>query len=734
MVKNARPRRGGKQQAAAVPSRSRLPLATTVTGIVLLAIVAGWWWFAHRETPVTFARTPEQNVLLITLDTMRADGLSCYGGRAATPNLDRLAALGVRYQFAHAHAVMTLVSHASILTGLYPFQHGIHDNAGFRLPATVPTLASLLRPHGIATGAFIGSFALDSRFGLNAGFDVYDERYGKAQMNTGFLMPERRGDAVVAAATAWIGRQHGPWFAWAHLFDPHAPYDPPPPFREQYAGRPYYGEVAYTDSTLGRLLDAARESGRPTLVIVTGDHGEGLGDHGEMTHGLFAYESTLRMPLIVAQIDRSTPPWAGTIGQPVPSAGPHVSQVPVRHVDIVPTILDALRLALPKGLPGRSLLEPAVPDAQASSYFEAMSASFNRGWAPITGVLAGREKYLDLPLPERYDLAQDPGEQTNLAGRDGARERALQARLQAFGAVSQPGRQQEDAEAEARLRALGYVSGNAPLKSHYTEDDDPKRLVELDQVLRRAVELYERGRAKEAIPLYRQVIARRPSMEVTYTQLAMLYWDLGEPEAAIATLRQARQAGIDSLELKTKLGTYLAETGWVADALPLLQQAASGRIPDLDALNALGIALARAGRVDEAAASFKRILEMNGANTMALENLGAIALEQGRIDEARTLLGRALDLDPSSPQAHNSMGVVEQKAGNRQAAIDHWKQSVAGDAGNFDALYNLAIELVNDGNLPEARPYLQRFAETAPPSFYARDIARVREILAKASR
>jgi Flp pilus assembly protein TadD len=278
------------------------------------------------------------------------------------------------------------------------------------------------------------------------------------------------------------------------------------------------------------------------------------------------------------------------------------------------------------------------------------------------------------------------------------------------------------------------VSGNAALKSRYTEDDDPKRLVELDQALRHAVDLYERGRRREAIPLYEQVIARRPSMEVSYTQLAMLYWDLGQPPEAIATLRRAQQAGIDSLDVSTKLGTYLAESGQVDQALPVLERATAGPAPDLDALNALGIALARSGRLDRARDTFTRILQMNGTNVTALENLGAIALQRGAVDEARELLGHALDLDPTSPQAHNSMGVVEQKAGNRAAAIEHWKQAVAGDAGNFDALYNLAIELVDSGSFAEARPYLQRFADTAPAAFYGKDIARVREILGRAGK
>jgi arylsulfatase A-like enzyme/Flp pilus assembly protein TadD len=710
------------------PRRRGLIAAVVVVALLVGAVgIAAVAWWIRPPAPAAIRRAPDQNVLLITLDTLRADALSCYGGRAATPTLDRLASLGTRYDFAHAHAVMTLPSHASVLTGLFPVQHGIHDNAGFRLPPNVPTLATLLHPHGMATAAFIASFALDSRFGLNSGFDVYDERYGKSRMTAGFSMPERRGDAVVAAAVSWISQQRGRWFAWAHLFDPHAPYEPPSPYKEQYADQPYFGEVAYTDSTLGRLLDAARDqSGRPTLVIVTGDHGEGLGDHGELTHGLFAYEPTLRIPLIVAQIDRATPAWsaAGTV-----TANGSVSQTPVRHVDIVPTILDTLQLPIPSGLPGRSLLAGDTDPGARPSYFEAMSASLNRGWAPLTGVLTGREKYIDLPMPERYDLSRDPGEQTNVASQDAGRARQLEARLREFGQATASSRQQEDPQARARLRALGYVSGNAAPKARYSEEDDPKRLVDLDRLLRRGVELYEQKRPREAIPVYREVIAERPAMEVTYDQLAMLYWDLGDPGAAIGTLERARQAGADSVAVRTRLGTYLAEADRVSEALPLLQEAASGAFPDLEALNALGIALVKSGRVNEGTATFARILELNPSNTSALENLGAVSLQRGEMNAARRYLERSLALDPASPQAHNSMGVIEMKAGNRKAAIEHWKQAVAGDPSNFDALYNLATELVNDGQRDAARPFLDQFVRTAPPAFYQKDIEYVRRLV-----
>jgi len=406
---------------------------------------------------------PQQNVLLITIDTLRADALGCYGGPAATPALDRLAREGVRFDFAHAHAVVTLPSHASILTGRYPFEHGLRDNSGYRLPAGSRTAATVLKQGGYATAAFVAGFPLHSRFGLSQGFDVYDDRFGDTRAPADFDMPERPASAVVPLARAWIAERSGaapstrsPWFVWLHLFDPHTPYQPPPPFDATYANRPYYGEVAAVDAALAPLVDDLRSSTRPTLVIVTADHGEGLGDHGEPSHGLFAYESTLRVPLIIAQVpplkgapyEKSSATLSGSRSQG------EVSSVSARHVDILPTILDAVGKAVPAELPGRSLLPAAERAARTPrpSYFEAMSGMLNRGWAPLSGIVLDREKFIDLPIPERYDLATDPAEATNLAGRTPAQDRTLSAGLAAFKALAPGQRIAESPDATARRR------------------------------------------------------------------------------------------------------------------------------------------------------------------------------------------------------------------------------------------------------------------------------------------
>ena len=689
-------------------------LAAAAIAAAAVALGAIAWIVAGRTGAASFERRADQNVLLITIDTLRADALSSYGGPAKTPNLDALAAAGTRFDFAHAHAVLTRPSHASILTGTYPFQHGVRDHSGYRLKPELPTIATMLKARGYATGAFVGAVPLERRFGLDRDFDEYDDRFGRTGNNSDFTLAERPAGEVVDAALKWIQGRQVRWFAWVHVFDPHAPYAPPPPFDTEYAGRPYYGEVAYVDKALGPLLDAARTGNRPTLVVVTGDHGEGLGDHGELTHGLLAYETTLRVPLIVTQLATRT-------GSGV------VSHFPARHVDLLPTILDALAVPIPDGLPGRSLLPGAQlpPDQDVSSYFEAMSAMLNRGWAPLQGTLAGHEKYIDLPKPELYDLASDPKEERNVVDTRTDRRRVLEARLRDFHAAPPGERFAESPEVAARLQSLGYTSGSAPRKAAYTEDDDPKNLMELDQWIQQGIEAWQHGRKDEALRTYERIIQRRPSMAIGYRNLAFLQWQAGEAAAAIATLERAFKANAIEPGMTTQLGSYLAEAGRPADAIALLEPLASQAPDDPDALNALGIAYARQGHSDKADATFRRALAQNPANVQALENVGTLEVQRGDLAAARRALEQAVAVDPRSARAHNGLGVVAMREGRREEAFAQWKRAVELAPGDFDALYNLGMELEKAGRRDEARPYLERFVAQAPAGQYDSDIARV---------
>ncbi len=716
--------RSSRPPTPATTSRGRWPLRLAAfTVVVAAAATLAWWWSARADAPA-FRRSPEQNVLLITIDTLRADALSLYGGRAASPALTALAGQGVVFDFAHSHAVVTLPSHASILTGLNPYQHGIRDNSGYRLRPDTATLATRLKASGFATAAFVSAFPLDSRFGLGLGFDVYDDRFGQSSGPTEFSLAERSAGAVVTPALDWINAQHGKWLAWVHVFDPHAPYRPPAPFDTPYADSPYHGEVAYVDAALRPLLErAAADPSRQTLVVITSDHGEGLGDHGELTHGLFAYESTLHVPLIVAQVPQA----AGRRTIATRSAAP------VSHVDLVPTVLDLLGLDVPAVLPGRSLMGVLQGDTSrregAASYFEAMSASINRGWAPLQGALVDREKIVDVPILEVYDLASDPGERDNLADRDRARRDRLQAQLDEFGSTGPAQKAAEDPEVAARLRALGYVAANPTRKPRYTDDDDPKRLVEVDRQVFQGVVLAEAHRYSEAADIYRSIIARRPDMTLAYRHLGYVLWQRGQPHEAIGVLREAVDRGAGNDEILAQLGIYLAETGSPADAVGLLEPAAE-RSSDIEVLNALGVAYARSGARRQALAVYERIFAIDPTDAMAHQNSGSIHLEGNDLVAARDAFVAALTADPKLASAHTGLGVVEQRSGNRRAAIEQWRAAMALDPDDFNALYNLATELADAGQLAEAQPFIERFVATAPPAFYADDIRRLRARLA----
>ena len=712
------PRAGVPQPAgSAPPPARRSPLLLAIVALLVIA-AAGWWW--TRGASYTLGVNAERNILFISIDTLRADALGAYGGRAATPNLDRLAAHGARFTFAHAHAVVTLVSHATMFTGRYPYEHGIRDNTGYRLPPSQPTAAALLKARGFATAAFIGGFPLDRRFGLGAGFDRYDDRLGVAA-TADAADGERRADLVVASALDWMGGQSGKWFAFVHLYDPHAPYQPPAEWASRFPSDPYLGEVSWTDAALGPLLERLASQPRPTLVVVTGDHGESLGEHGELTHSLFAYESTLHVPLIVGEIGPST---GGSRVRGV------TIETAVRHVDLLPTLLDAAGAPAIGTLPGASLqdLIASGRGADRASYFEAMTATVTRGWAPLRGVIAGHDKYIDLPVPELYDLTADPKEAANLAVSRRDRAEVMLNTLRLF-SVAPPARAREETpDTIERLRSLGYIGGGtATVREKYSEADDPKRLIEIEQMLQRAGDAYRQGRAEEAIDLYKQVIARRADTEDAYRKLALAYWRGGRPGDAIATLELALRNGVTQTEVRIKLAQYLAEAGQPAKAIALLEHDAGD---DPDALVALGNAYALAGRRAEALRTFRRLIEVDPNNALAHENLGTALLQAGDHAGAEASLRRALAIDPGLAAAHTALGVVLANTGRKAQAIDAWKRAIALDAAEFDAMFNLTVNLAAAGRHDEARVYGERFIATAPPALRD-DVAAVRKAIAE---
>ncbi len=704
----------------------RRPLVLAAVGFALVATMAVAWMVAEQRGGG--GRAPSRgvpgykpgiaagvDVVLITIDTLRADALGFAGNRqAATPVLDALAARGRVFTDAHAHNVVTLPSHANILTGLYPYHHGVRENSGFVMNPRIPTLATQLGAAGYSTGAFVAAYPLDSRFGLDRGFGVYDDSYPKGSNPDSYEMLQRRGDRVVSAALDWWRKQTGKKrFLWLHLYDPHAPYLPPEPYAKRFRGQPkdlYAGEVAATDAFLAPLLEpmlAGKE--KPALVVMTSDHGESLGAHGELTHGLFAYEETLKVPLVV---------WGKGV-----AAG--LDARPARHIDIASTVLEALGLPKLAASPGRSLLAPEVPGE--SSYFEALSTNLNRGWAPLRGVLADRKKLIELPLGELYDLDRDPHEQKNLLSTRAELASSLRKRI-AKESVWPPQRTAEASSEEiAQLRSLGYAASSAAPKASYGPEDDPKRLLTLDLKLQEVVEAYTRGDYERSVRLAREVAIARPSMAEPYEHMALSLRQLERPTEAITALRSAIGRGADRESVRRQLALALAEIGQGVDALEALAPVIDS--DDIATQKTLGLAYAAAGRYREAIATFEKAQRSDPGDPKLLENLGIVKLRMNRPAEARDLLRKAVAANANLPVSWNTLGVALYQTKDVAGALDAWERAASLDPRQYDALFNLGLVAFEAGDRERAKSALRRFVATAPLERFAADLDKARRLL-----
>ncbi len=660
-----------------------------------------------RETPVE--RAPS-DIILVTIDTWRADAAGFAGNaNVETPFLDSLAARGIVFANAHAHNVVTLPSHANILTGLNPYQHGVRENAGYVLDEKTNTLAKRLKALGYATGAFVAAFPLDRRYGLGQGFDVYDDNYGKGRATLDFTVQERPASVVLESAAKWWRAQDGKKrFLWVHLYEPHAPYVPPEPFASRYAGNRYLGEVAAVDAALQQHLAPLLSS--DTTVIVTSDHGEALGDHGELTHGLFAYEATLKVPLLVV----------------ASGLAPRTEAMAAQHIDIVPTVLEAAGAPADPSLPGQSLLGELAP---RDTYFEALSASLNRGWAPLTGLIRNDAKFIELPLAELYDLKTDPAESRNLYTERRRDALAARATLAALQTAPAPPSNISSEEIE-RLRSLGYIAGSAAATSKPTAADDPKTLLPVDRKMHRVIDAFQRGAHDEAVKLAHEVVAGQPRMATARELLAFVLQESDRVAEAVEVLEAMVRDGQGSEATRVQLALLLNETRRPAEAAALLAPLA-GTTDNPDVLNTYGLALADQGKAEEGIAQVRRALELDPSHAPAMQNLGILSLRADDVPAAERHLLAALALNPRLPLSLNSLGVVKARQNDFPSAIELWKKAIALDPKQYDALFNVALVATRTGQREDALWALDRFARTAPPSRYGREIAEARAALAR---
>jgi arylsulfatase A-like enzyme/Tfp pilus assembly protein PilF len=657
------------------------------------------------------------NLLLVTLDTLRADHIGAYGyAGAETPVLDRLAAEGIRFDQVASTAPITLVAHGSIMTGQIPPNHGLRDNGNFLAEDATSTLAEVLDDAGYATGGFVASFVLDRRFGLARGFDAYTDFRGlDPEVGLELLLNvERRGDEVVDDAIAWLGEQSGPFFAWVHLFDPHTPYEPPEPFASRHPGRPYDGEIAYTDQQLGRLLRYLEESGRAgdTLLIVTADHGEGLGDHQEKWHGFFVYDSTIRVPLIVR-------------GEGLPAG--LVVEGQASLVDLLPTTLALLDVEDPdrSSRDGRDL-RPLIVDPAAAgraAYAESLVPLFNFGWSELRALRVDGYKYISAPRPELYDLGADPGERHDLAERDPDRTAELAAALDAMVAGDDAlevaeGHVAADPETIERLRSLGYLSGSVRPAAGRRDVDPKDRIVAYEAFVEgyeEATEAVRGGRWAAAERQLRELDQAVPDQFLIQHYLGRAALGRGDPAAAIELLERSLTLS-PSFYSPTfvELARAYAQSGQPQRAIELLADAV-GLYPDNFAIRFnLGYHLQAAGRLDEALAAYLRAAELVPGYPQLLTNIAAIHLARGEPQEALDALREALDANPDDGRAWGNVGMILGGTGRFGEAEQAFRRAVALLPNEAPLHFNLGLALMRQGKNAEAIAALRRALELDP--------------------
>ena len=700
--------------------RSRLPgiAALAASALVLSALGCA----RKAEAP--------RHLVLVTIDTLRADRLGVYGNKeVATPHLDRIAAEGTMAEQATAHVPLTRPSHVTLFTGRLPPQTGVRDNLSPAVVPRVPLLAETLKKAGFVSAAFVSSVVLEPSSGLDRGFDTYAATFPESTGGVQFLSTvQKKGDVTTREAIAWlegVRKANTPTpriFLWLHLYDPHDPYEPPEPYATRYAGRPYDGEVAWSDELVGRLDDALARLGLrdEAMLLVTSDHGEGLGEHGETLHGFFTYQTTLRIPFL-------------TRGPGI-KAGQRIGST-VRLVDVFPTVLDMLGVQAPEGahFAGTSLAPVFRGEANATepvTYAESLVPLLHFGWSDLRVLREGRWKYIQAPRAELYDLATDPGEVKNLLDAEIPRATAMRGALGRFldeerkAGPTSPGAVAMSPELLEKLGALGYVGSGGPAQT-FTPGADPKDKIEdfriandlireglhrlhaqdypasvqrFEAVLKRGISSFEvhfylarallaLARVKEAAPHFEEAARRSPAFAAAWTGLAESLAASGQADAALAALRRGQEA---------------------------LPKEASLKIAEARLLRARG-------RAAEAVSAFEAALPLAPKNALLRVELGEQLRDLGRMEEALRLQHQAVELDPQVASYWNSLGMTLGGTGQMAEAEQAFREAVARDGKNHMYAYNLGLILLRQGRAREARPFFEKALALNPRFAPARE-------------
>ncbi len=676
-------------------SKHRVILWLIVLCFVLFLFFRNFSFFKNLFAPSAGELIPAElreslNIVMVIVDTLRADHLECYGyDKIKTPHINRLAAEGVLFQDFISAVPLTLPAHCSLFTGTYPLYHGVRDNGGFYLDQKHVTLAEVLKEKGYKTGAFIGAFVLDSRWGLDQGFDYYYDNFDLTKYKKISLdAVQRRGDEVLREACRWIEENRDQKFmAWLHLYDPHTPYDPPEPFRTQYQGRPYSlydGEIAYVDQLVGEFLDFMQRQGllEKTLFLFTADHGESLGEHKESAHGFFIYDAVLRVPLIIRFPQASGPRGLSLSTQ-------------AQSIDLMPTILDLVGATIPSSVQGKSLrpLLQGKKTNPAPAYSETYYPRYHYGWSELHSLRQGGFKFIAAPRPELYDLTRDPHEHNNLfpslssQGKKMARELEKLIKKYASPMALDAEIQNIDHESLVKLQTLGYIGSF----HHLTRDKPGRSLAD----------------PKDRIELYNEI-------KLTQFLVSEEKLDLAEKK-----IRGVLERDASVLEARYLLGYILAKQKRYDEAIKEFQAALEVDPEYYEAIFGLSLAYKENQQYEEAILGFKRMLDLDPKDTKPYIHLADIYQDKGNFDEALRLVKEAVAVEPESRYLRNRLGAIYLALKRYDEAEREIKAALSMERYQplMNAHFNLALLHEARGEIALAIEEYQKEQQTCPFNF-----------------
>ncbi|MFZ2053996.1 MAG: sulfatase-like hydrolase/transferase [Candidatus Aminicenantales bacterium] len=686
--------------------------AAFVMGLIIFGIVSR---FMSRKPNFSKLRGSEDyNVILITLDTTRADRLGCYGFRnIETPTIDLLASRGIRFDKCYAQTPLTLPSHTSILTGTLPLFHGVRDNGGFIVPSELKTMAELFKQKGYETGAFVAAYVLDSKWGLDQGFDYYFDQFDLSKFKKISLgTVQRPANEVMDEALPWLEKKKGgKFFAWIHLYDPHTPYEPPPPYDSQYANHPYLGEIAFTDSQLLRLWQFLEANGllRNSFLIVAGDHGESLGEHEEGSHGFFVYQAAIHVPLIfTVPFDR----FHGLSSARVAALA-----------DILPTVCELAGLPIPEEVQGKSLLPSFYRPGRENgslAYSETFYPRFHYGWSELKSVQNRSHKLILAPLPELYDIVQDPGEQKNLVYLQNKVYEDLTAQAESFiQEYSQNAYETDyskiDEETREKLAALGYIgSFSDPAKLQGKKLANPKEKIGVFNELSRAREMGMGGKPDEAIGIIQGIIATDPDITDAYFSIGNIYFQQKKFPEAIDYFKQVLGRKPDDTFAAINVALSYEGMGKFDEAENFLLDYLTKGFPDSQFYFMLGNMNFLQKKYDKAIPYFEECISLNPDSAGSHNMLAAIYIIQDELGRATEQIQQAIQLNPRLSTVYYNQAQIYEKDGKLQEAEAAYLKELEFSPKHFKSMYNLSRLYRMMGNTDREYEYLQKCLETEP--------------------